>query len=57
MIMTVAFKKRICIHTGRTITKIRKSRTLAAIPDTLLPKLLSGQIRIRNAQKLMEAEA
>ena len=31
---------------------IRQSRTLAAIRDTLLPKLLSGEIRIKEAEKL-----
>ena len=33
---------------------ILQSKTLAAMRDTLLPKLISGQIRIRNAEKLVE---
>ena len=32
-----------------------ESRTLADLRDTLLPKLLSGQIRIRDAEKIAEA--
>ena len=34
---------------------IRESQTLAALRDTLLPKLLSGEIRVRQAEKLVEA--
>ena len=34
---------------------VRESRTLAALRDTLLPKLLSGEIRVRDAQKAVEA--
>jgi len=32
----------------------KESRTLAAIRDTLLPKLLSGEIRVKNAEKFVE---
>lgn len=32
----------------------RESRTLAALRDTLLPKLISGEIRIRDAKKTAE---
>ncbi len=31
-----------------------QSRTLAAIRDTLLPKLLSGEIRVKHAEKVVE---
>jgi len=31
-----------------------QDRTLAAIRDTLLPKLISGEIRVRDAEKLVE---
>lgn len=34
-----------------------ESRTLAAIRDTLLPKLLSGKIRVQDAEKIVEAAA
>jgi type I restriction enzyme S subunit len=33
----------------------RQSRTLAAIRDALLPKLLSGEIRVKEAERLVEA--
>jgi len=35
----------------RLITSVRESRTLAALRDTLLPKLLSGEIRVRDAER------
>jgi type I restriction enzyme S subunit len=34
---------------------IHQSRTLAALRDTLLPKLMSGELRVRDAQKLVGA--
>ncbi|MEQ8757075.1 MAG: hypothetical protein RID09_26610 [Coleofasciculus sp. G1-WW12-02] len=40
------------------IEKIRvnifQSRTIATIRDTLLPKLLSGEIRVKEAEKIVE---
>jgi type I restriction enzyme S subunit len=32
-----------------------EDRTLAALRDTLLPKLISGEIRVRDAEKIVEA--
>lgn len=32
-----------------------ESRTLTTLRDTLLPKLLSGEIRLKQANKLVEA--
>ena len=31
----------------------RESRTLAALRDTLLPKLMSGELRVRDAERLV----
>lgn len=36
---------------------LEESRTLAALRDTLLPKLLSGEIRVGEAQELVETAA
>lgn len=36
---------------------VEESRTLAALRDTLLPKLLSGELRVKQAEKLAEAIA
>ena len=35
----------------------RESLTLAALRDTLLPKLLSGELRVKDAEKLASAHA
>jgi type I restriction enzyme S subunit len=39
----------------RIISNIHESRSLAATRDFLLPKLMSGEIRVRNAEKAVEA--
>jgi type I restriction enzyme S subunit len=33
---------------------ISESRTLAALRDTLLPKLISGELRLRNVDRIAE---
>jgi type I restriction enzyme S subunit len=35
----------------------RESRTLAALRDTLLPKLISGELRVKNAERIIEVTA
>ena len=37
------------------LLKLEESTTLAAIRDALLPKLLSGEIRVKDAEKFMAA--
>jgi len=46
------FEKRIAPLINRIFTKCNESRILAAIRDALLPKLLSGEIRVKEAQQL-----
>ena len=41
----------------RIISNIHESRTLAAARDLLLPRLMSGEIRLRDAEKIAEAAA
>ena len=38
----------------RTAHNLHESRTLAAIRDALLPKLLSGAVRVREAEMVVE---
>ena len=40
---------------GRILTNLRESRTLAALRDTLLPKLISGELRVKDAERLVAA--
>src|SRR5579864_1525903 len=42
---------------NRIICNALESRTLAALRDTLLPKLLSGEIRLKDAENIVEAHA
>ncbi len=38
----------------RLIAGIHESRTLAALRDALLPKLISGQIRVKDAERFLK---
>jgi type I restriction enzyme S subunit len=38
----------------RIVANLHETRTLAAIRDALLPKLLSGEIRVKDAEKFLE---
>jgi type I restriction enzyme S subunit len=37
---------------ARAAAAVRESRTLAALRDTLLPKLISGELRVKDAERL-----
>jgi len=39
----------------RIISTVHESRTLAALRDTLLPKLISGELRVKDAERLVAA--
>jgi type I restriction enzyme S subunit len=47
------FTKRISPLLERILTSIFESRTLSSIRDALVPKLLSGQIRVKDAERLL----
>jgi type I restriction enzyme S subunit len=40
---------------AKSVTNELESRTLAELRDTLLPKLLSGEVRVRDAERVVEA--
>jgi type I restriction enzyme, S subunit len=42
---------------GRARVALEENVVLEALRDTLLPKLISGEIRIKQAEKLIEAHA
>ena len=42
---------------ARVAHNLQENSTLAVVRDTLLPKLISGEIRIKQAEKLIEANA
>lgn len=39
---------------NRIVVSVRESRTLAALRDALLPKLISGELRVADAERLIE---
>ncbi|MGB8338253.1 MAG: restriction endonuclease subunit S [Burkholderiales bacterium] len=43
-----AFSKQLLLTVNKIITGIHESRNLAALRDTLLPKLISGELRLKN---------
>ena len=38
----------------RLVANVRESRTLAALRDTLLPKLISGELRVKDAERFIK---
>lgn len=40
---------------ARVIANIHGSRTLAALRDTLLPKLISGELRVKDAARFVDS--
>jgi type I restriction enzyme, S subunit len=52
-----AFTKQIRPAIERIIASIHESRTLAALRDTLLPKLISGEVRVGDAKQFVEGAA
>jgi len=50
-----AFGRQVAPLLERLTVNERQSRTLAALRDALLPKLISGELRVRDAAKLAEA--
>jgi type I restriction enzyme S subunit len=49
-----AFTERVRPVVDRIISAIHGSRTLAALRDTLLPKLISGELRVKDAERFLE---
>jgi len=50
-----AFDQRVREMYNRIVDNERESRTLEALRDTLLPKLISGELRVPDVEKLMDA--
>jgi type I restriction enzyme S subunit len=49
-----AFEAQVAPLYNKISANLRQSATLAAIRDILLPKLLSGEIRVREAEEIVE---
>jgi type I restriction enzyme S subunit len=55
--VTQFFDRTVSPFLERALASLLESSSLAAIRDALLPKLLSGQVRVKDAEKLVEADA
>jgi type I restriction enzyme S subunit len=51
------FTEQIRLTVFRIIDSIHQSKTLAALRDTLLPKLISGELRVKQAKKIVGTAA
>lgn len=49
-----AFTERLQPFVDRIIAAVNESRTLAALRDTLLPKLISGELKMKDAEKFLK---
>ena len=49
-----AFGRAVKPRFARVSAAVRESRTLAALRDTLLPKLISGEIRVKDGGHTVE---
>lgn len=55
--LTQAFDRKVLPLMEKIIANLREKNNLAAIRDTLLPKLLSGEIRVRELNNFLEANS
>ena len=51
--VAAAFTSQMRVAVDRVIASIHECRTLAALRDTLLPKLISGELRVNDAERFM----
>jgi len=55
IVLTQQFDKQVSIYLDQILLNLHQSQTLTAIREMLLPKLLSGEIRLKDAEKYAEA--
>jgi type I restriction enzyme S subunit len=55
LVLLEAFERHIEPSLQRILKSIEQSGTLAALRDTLLPKLISGELRVKDAEKFVAA--
>jgi len=54
-VVVTAFERLAVEADALIANNIRDAATLATLRDTLLPKFISGDIRVKHAEKLVEA--
>lgn len=53
--LVTAFDRHVGILRARLVSSVRESQVLATVRDALLPKLMSGDVRVQDAEALLEA--
>jgi type I restriction enzyme, S subunit len=54
--LVLAFERCLSPIDNRIEANERESRTLAALRDTLLPKLISGELRVKDAERFANTD-
>ena len=54
--VAVAFGRLVTPHFARAKSATEEGRVLAALRDTLLPKLISGELRVTEVHRFVEAQ-
>lgn len=49
-----SLERRLAVLEERLLQTVRESDTLANLRDTLLPQLMSGRLRVRDAERIVE---
>lgn len=52
--VAAAFNRHVKVMSDEITTKIHESKSLAQLRDTLLPKLISGELRVLGAERILE---
>jgi len=53
--LLVKYENTVLLWFERIRENIQQNETLTSVRDTLLPKLISGQLRIKDAEKFLES--
>ncbi len=56
-LLLLHFEQRVTPLMDRILLNLKESRTLAALRDALLPKLISGEVRVGDAARFVGAAA
>jgi type I restriction enzyme, S subunit len=54
MLRPIEFERRLGVVNSRIEATVQETLTLSALRDTLLPKLISGELRVKDAERFME---
>lgn len=53
MLRPIEFERRLGVVDSRIEATVQETLTLSALRDTLLPKLISGEVRVKHVEKFI----